>query len=101
MSSLERPSTVSATISELADLLESGRAADLPAVELQRLLTCAVKLYVAKREDGDEFSPVSSPGGEKELGVTATEGLVTASEILRAIDVEVFELGVWRSWGRI
>jgi len=31
--------------------------------------------------------------------VTATDVMVTVSAMLKAVNVQVFELGMWQSWG--
>jgi hypothetical protein len=65
--------------------------------ELQDLLALACKLYATRRQEGvslDAFGPLQS-----DAGLTATDGALTASALLDAVSVEVFELGMWRTWG--
>jgi len=79
----------------LADRVIAENAADrVPDKALQQLMTAAVKLYAAKMEAGTRLSPFAD--GD----VTATEVAVTATEMLRAVEMEVFELGMWQVWGR-
>lgn len=75
------------------ELLAEGVAHGMSDEAVQKLMTAAVKLYVAKVEEGSRTSPFTE--GE----VTATEVVVTVSEMLRAVEVEVFELGMWQVWG--
>jgi hypothetical protein len=61
--------------------------------ELQRMLAKAVKLYAARVEsDGPllAFAP--------EDQVTATDVMVTVSAMLKAVNLQVFELGMWQAW---
>ena len=65
--------------------------------EIQDLLALACKLYATRRQGGAQinaFGPF-----QNDAGITATDGAVTASALLDAVSVEVFELGMWRTWG--
>jgi hypothetical protein len=70
-------------------------ATDVSEAEIQKQLTAAVKLYVAKREAGADFSPFEPDA------VTATDVAVVATSMLKAVQLEVFELTLWSAWGRI
>lgn len=69
---------------------EAGRVSD---EAVARLMTAALKLYVAK-SDGEErtFRPLLGRGDEH---VTATEVLSAVSELLRALRLGPMELGLW------
>lgn len=89
------PTGLSAVLAAATQLLERALAgADLAAVadtELQQLLAAAVRIYAAKNEQHESlkvFPPHS---------VTATDVVVTATAMLDAVDVGVFELGMWRT----
>ena len=57
---------------------------------LQRNLTAAVKLYAAKVERrGHDVAPF--PSG----AVTATETVVTACGLIRAADLNMFDVAIW------
>jgi hypothetical protein len=57
---------------------------------LQRVLTAAVKLYAAKVERrGHDVAPFA-PGM-----VTATETVVTACGLIRAADLNMFDVAIW------
>ncbi len=60
---------------------------------VQRLMTAAIKLYVAKA-DGEErtFRPLLGPGDDH---ITATEVLSAVAELLRAMRLGPMELGLW------
>lgn len=86
---------LSARCRELSERTLAGDGVEhVPDETIQRLMTSAVKLYVAKMEGGSHILPFTE--GE----VTATEVAVAASEMLKAVEVEVFELGMWQVWGR-
>jgi hypothetical protein len=78
-----------------AGLLESSQINALPPRTIQRLVSAAVKLYMAKREAGCDFDPI------EEGDLTATEVSETATGLLRAVRLEPFELGWWRRFGQL
>ena len=58
----------------------------------------AVALFrgpVARREQGHELSPVL------EDSITATEASVTTTALLKAVNLDLFELSLWRHWGKV
>jgi hypothetical protein len=66
---------------------------DLVSAEaLQALIAAACRLYGARTEAGEQFTPVPKHS------ISATDVMVTASGLLRAADLAVFELGMWQSW---
>jgi hypothetical protein len=86
----------SAEAKRLAAVLERGIVdgkLDLVTTEaLQKLLAAACRVYTARTEAGEQFTPVSKNS------ISATDVMVTASGLLRAVDLAVFELGMWQSW---
>ena len=73
-------------------ILVDGKLDVLPAEALQTLLASACRLYRARREAGEEFPPVAKNS------ISATDAMVTASGLLKALDLAVFELGMWQNW---
>jgi hypothetical protein len=66
---------------------------DLVATDaLQALISAACRVYTARREAGEDLSPVAKNT------VSATDVMVTTSALLRAVDLAVFELGMWQNW---
>ena len=57
------------------------------------MLADAVRLYAARASERDL---AAFPG---DAVVTATDVMVTVSAMLKAVNVQVFELGMWQSWG--
>jgi hypothetical protein len=86
----------SADAKRLAAELERGIAEgklDMVNTEaLQKLIAAACRVYTARVETGEQLMPVPRNS------ITATDVMVTASGLLRAADLAVFELGMWQSW---
>ena len=78
---------------EAQEILASGDTDQISDESVQQLMTAAVKLYVAKREAGASFLPFADES------VTATEVSVTAHAMLKAADMQVFELSLWSGFG--
>lgn len=87
------PEVVEELYRQTDTILASGGIEAVDDLAIQRLLTLSVKLYVAKRQQGHDLSPFS---GES---VTATDVVVTAMGMLKAVNLDVFELSLWRGWG--
>ena len=69
-----------------------GRLDVVAADALQALLAAACRVYTARIEAGERFAPVAKNA------VSATDAMVTASGLLRAADLAVFELGMWQGF---
>ena len=59
---------------------------------LQTLLAAACRLYAARRAAGEELAPVPKNS------LAATDVMITASGLLQAANLAVFELGMWQGW---
>ena len=73
-------------------ILADGNLDAISAEALQALIASACRLYRARREAGEEFAPVPKNS------ISATDVMVTASGLLKATDLAVFELGMWQNW---
>jgi len=72
------------------DALKRGEPDAISDQVLQRVLTAAVKVYAAKVERrGHDVAPFA-PGA-----VTATETVVTACGLIRAADLNMFDVAIW------
>jgi hypothetical protein len=73
--------------------IEAGEASLISDAAVQRIMTAALKLYVAK-SDGEErtFRPLT---GQADENITATEVLSAVAELLRALRLGPMELGLW------
>jgi len=90
------------TLREAAAVL--GRAAGdrdsavaLDGEALAELLGAATRAYAARRAAGDRLAPFSGAAGVE--GPTATDVAITAAAMLDDAGIEIFELGLWRTWG--
>jgi hypothetical protein len=73
--------------------LNEGRADILSEAAVQALMAAACRSYSAQIEGGGSFLPLSDRSR-----VTSTDVMVTASGLLKAANLAVFELGMWQSW---
>ena len=78
---------------ELERALAGGRRDALSTEALQALMAAACKTYAAQVEAGEQVLPLPARGG-----ATATDVMITASGLLKAANLAVFELGMWQSW---
>ena len=62
--------------------------------DIQALLARAVKLYAERVAANDTPLPAFPDGAQ----VTATDAVVTTTAILKAVNVQLFELGMWQVW---
>jgi len=89
--------TASAQATRLAADIErglaDGRVDLLTPPALQALMAAACKAYAAQVEAGNPMAALA-----QRTTVTPTEVMVTASGLLRATNLAVFELGMWQSW---
>jgi hypothetical protein len=73
--------------------LAEGRTDLLTPAALQALMAAACKSYAAQVEAGNPIAALA-----QRTTVTPTDVMVTASGLLRAANLAVFELGMWQSW---
>jgi hypothetical protein len=70
--------------------LQRGEPDAISDRQLQQVLTAAAKIYAAKVERrGHDVAPFA-PGA-----VTATETVVTACGLIRAADLNMFDVAIW------
>jgi hypothetical protein len=62
--------------------------------ELQAMLARAVRLFADRFAEHDG-APAAFPAD----AVTATQAMVAVTAILKAVNIQVFELGMWQAWG--
>jgi hypothetical protein len=78
---------------EIEHALAEGRIDVLTPAALHALMAAACKAYSAQIEAGQAVSALG-----QRTTVTPTEVMITASGLLRAANLAVFELGMWQSW---
>jgi hypothetical protein len=70
-------------------IADPDRIAD---ADLRALLAGALRLYAAKAENGMR-TPLPPDAG----GLTVTDAMVAVTDILHALNVQVFELSMWQA----
>lgn len=76
----------------LADeIIAADGAAGVDAAAIQHLVSSGTRLFAQKVErDARHFSPLPVPHG-----VTATEAATLTLELIRAVDLNLFDLSMW------
>jgi hypothetical protein len=62
--------------------------------EIQAMLAKAIRLYAERAAENDGSLPAFPAGAQ----VTPTDVVVTVTAMLRAVNLQVFELGMWQAW---
>jgi hypothetical protein len=75
--------------------LAEDRVADVPEQAVQDLLLAAVRLYAAKRDRGESFPAFGADH------VTATDVAITCVAMTEVVNLELFELALWRGWSNV
>ena len=84
---------------ELAMRAFAKRIAEVPDGEpipneiVQEGFTAMVRLYSVKFQLGERWEPFA-----EDSMVPATSAMIMCTTMMRAVNVEVFELGMWQSW---
>jgi hypothetical protein len=74
---------------------ERLRSGEKPSdADIQAMLAKAVRLY-AERAAEHDGALAAFPAGAP---VTPTDVVVTVTAMLRAVNLQVFELGMWQAW---
>jgi hypothetical protein len=94
MSSSEVADRPADTLARAAEVLAAAVADPdrVPDDELRALIANAVRLYAVKAEGGMR-KPVPLGGG----GVTITDAMVTVTDLLHSLNVQLFELSMWQA----
>jgi hypothetical protein len=74
---------------------ETGACADeRPSdTDIQSMLAKTVRLYAERAGEQDGTLPAFASDA-----ATATEVMVTVTAMLKAVNLQVFELGMWQAW---
>jgi hypothetical protein len=73
--------------------VSAGQACTIPDDAMRNLMTALIKVYSAKFDEGQRPALLAA-----DSGVSATAVLVTTSALMKASNLEIFELGMWQSW---
>lgn len=74
--------------------VEASTLETMSAEAFQTHVAAMVRAYAARLEGGEALLPLAA--GEE--APSATEVMTFASQLLKAADLQVFELGLWQSW---
>jgi hypothetical protein len=87
----QRPTDPGAAFCDaVASALKRGEPQAISDAALRRVLTAAVRVYAAKAEDaGREIAPFL------DNAVTATETVTAACAMIRAADLNLFDVAMW------
>ena len=85
-----------ALVRALEAKFEAGELDVLTPEATQALMGVICRIYSANQESGNKYSLLSG-----RAAVTGTDAMITCSALLKAVDLQVFELGMWQSWSGI
>ena len=85
-----------ALVKALEAKFEAGELDVLTPEATQALMGVICKIYGANQESGNKYSLLSG-----RAAVTGTDAMITCSALLKAVDLQVFELGMWQSWSGV
>jgi hypothetical protein len=85
---------------KMAAMLEAKNAAGefdvLTPEATQALMTALCKIYSANVEAGNKFPVLAD-----RFAITGTDAMIVCGALLKAVDLQVFELGMWQSWSGV
>ena len=65
----------------------------LSDAEIQSMLATAVKMFAGRAAEREGALPAFGP-----QDANATEVMVAVTAMMKAVNVQVFELGMWQAW---
>ena len=85
-----------AALKKLAhEILAVPEGGELSDEQIQRALTALCKIYTVHYQAGGRYAPFTEV-----TRLPPTVAMVMASQMLKAVNVELFELGMWQAWSR-
>jgi hypothetical protein len=85
---------MASAVAAVTRALSADQLDALPRDAVQGLMAAVVRAYSAKVQAGETFLPYNDRTGR----VSPTDVMITASGLLKAADLQVFELGMWQSY---
>ena len=91
-SDTEKLEAAAATALEAAEAaLANDATAEISDLAVQRLMTAGTRLFARKAErENRSFSPLTGPDA-----ATATDVAITVTDLLRAVNLNTFDLAMW------
>ncbi|MDR3522046.1 MAG: hypothetical protein P4L54_10595 [Acidocella sp.] len=77
----------------LQQALAAGEIDKILNDDLARIFQAAVKLFAQRFQASEIDTPFANV-----TNVTATEVAITCTAMLEAVNIQLFELGLWQSW---
>lgn len=74
-------------------ILELDAGAPLPKELMQEALTSLTRMYTVSHQLGERWSPFT---GDRPMPPTAV--MIMSTAMMRSVNVELFELGMWQAW---
>ncbi len=78
---------------ELDAALVEGKIDIIQAPAMQALLGALCRVYAANEDAGNRYPILAG-----RAAVTGTDVMIVCGALLKAVDLQVFELGMWQSW---
>jgi hypothetical protein len=78
---------------EIEAALADGKLDAIQPQAMQALMGALCKVYAAQDELGERYPILSG-----RAAVTGTDVMIVCGSLLRSVDLQVFELGMWQSW---
>ena len=69
------------------------RGEDIPDPTLQRMMSALAKIYTVRFQEGCRTPPIADP-----RNMPPTAVMITCASMLRALNIEVFELAIWQAF---
>ena len=85
-----------ALVRALEAKFEAGELDVLTPEATQALMGVICRIYGANQESGNKYSLLAG-----RAAVTGTDAMITCSALLKAVDLQVCELGMWQSWSGV
>ena len=85
---------ITAAVATLNAALSRDEIDAVPVEAVQKLMAAVLRVYSAKVQSGEYFLPFDPGTGR----VAPTDVMIATSNILKAADLQVFELGMWQSF---
>ena len=79
------------TVAPATDEAERERARAAAAEQM----IAAIRAYATQVTADKAYFPVVPPNT-----LTATDAMIVATALLKAVNLQVFELGLWQAWGQ-
>ena len=86
--------SMASAVTAVTGALSADRLDSMPQDAVQRLMAAVVRAYSAKVQAGEAFLPYDERTGR----VSPTDVMIACSGLLKAADLQVFELGMWQSY---